>query len=370
MPDVQKKKKTGGKIKASPSVTPASSALEEVAGLAAAGQHARAIAVATHALSVARVATANRLNLLDLRAESHLAQGDVGAADADTAAMIAMARRSRNPAYLAQALNRRVAFEIYLANSRLALATAEQALDAARRSGQSAIEATSWFRLASALLRQREYAQSAKAAIQSIQLFRKQGRLQDEGRAWVVVAAARSGQGRATEATAAGRKSLALAQRCGDLFGAGNASNILTFNESDLAARLRLLRDADVAFTAAGYVGRRAAIANNLGIAYFQLGLLRRARRVLMHALELGQRRGPFTVGATTTWNIAEVEHKLGNAAAARRYAEISCSLWEKIDDAARAIYRPMIYGRLALWEREYGDARRLLAEAARVVVH
>ncbi len=368
MPDVPKKKKTGGKIKASRTVAPAASAVGQVAALAAAGQHERAIEVATRALSAARVSTATRLDLLDLRAESHLAQGNVEAADADTAAMIAMARRSGSPAHLAQALNRRVAFEIHRGNSRLALASANEALEAARRTGEPLLEATGLFRVASALQRQREYAQCAKVAMQAIRLFRKLGRLDDEGRAWFVVAAARSGQGRAADANAAGRKALALARRCGDLLGAGNAFNILTFNEPDLAARLRLLKEADAAFTAAGYVGRRAIIANNLGIAYFRLGLFRRARRVLLHGLDLNQRSGAHGLGASTSWNLAEVEYNLDNAAAMRRYAETSCTLWEDIDDAARASYRPMIYGWIALKERDYVEAQRLFAEATRIV--
>ncbi len=365
MPDVQKKKRTGGKIKATPRVTAAASAVDQIAALAAAGQHDRAVDAATHALSAARVPTATRLGLLDLRAESYLAQGDVAAADADTSAMITMARRSRSADHLAQALNRRVAFEIHRGNSRLALSAAEESLEAARRSRQPAIEAVSWYRLASALQRQRAYGQCAKAAMQAIRMFKRLGQPEDEGRTWFFVAAARSGQGRAADANAAGRKALALAQRCGDLLGMGNAFNILTFNEPDLAARLRLLKDADAAFAAAGYVGRRAIIANNLGIAYFHLGLFRRARRVLLHGLDLNQRSGAYGLGASTHWNIAEVEYILGDIASARRHAEISCTLWESVDDAARDSYRPVIYGWIALKERDFVTARQLLAEAA-----
>ncbi len=368
MAEVQIRKKSVGKSKASPATKNLASAVDQVAALAAAGQHERAIEAATGALSVDRVAASIRLKLLDLRAESSLALGDVATADTDTVAMITMARRSRNPAHLAQALQRRVAFEIHRGNSRLALTAAEESLEAARQSQLPAIEAASWYRVALALQRQREYEQCAKAATQAIRLFRKLGQPMDEGRAWFAVAGARSGQGRAADSVTAGHKALALARKSGDNFGAGNAFNILTFNEPDLAARLRLLKDADASFTAAGYVGRRAIIANNLGIAYFRLGLFRRARRELLHALALNARSGAPALGASTNWNLAEVEYNLGDTEAARGYAETSCTLWENIDDVARETYRPVIYGWIALMERDYVEARRLYAKAIQIV--
>ena len=93
------------------------------------------------------------------------------------------------------------------------------------------------------------------------------------------MSAARSGQGRVADADRAAREALELARRSGDLYGVGNALNMLTFHEADIAARKVLLQQALAAFEAAGYVERQAVITHNLGILYHELGLDRRARK-------------------------------------------------------------------------------------------
>ena len=79
----------------------ATSSAAEVAALAASGRHTQAIEKASAALDAARVAAADRLDLLDLRAESHIALGDLDRATADAQSMLDIARRSKKPALLA-----------------------------------------------------------------------------------------------------------------------------------------------------------------------------------------------------------------------------------------------------------------------------
>jgi len=67
----------------------------DVAALAWAGRHALAIESATAALAT-RIALPDRLDLLDLRAESRIAAGDIAAAAADAQLMLDAAKRSRN----------------------------------------------------------------------------------------------------------------------------------------------------------------------------------------------------------------------------------------------------------------------------------
>ena len=80
---------------------------QQVADLAWAGQHAKAIELATAALAASGLDTAARLDLLDLRAESYIAQGDLGRASEDAAAMLGLAKTAKTAAATAQALNRR-----------------------------------------------------------------------------------------------------------------------------------------------------------------------------------------------------------------------------------------------------------------------
>src|SRR5436309_833723 len=77
-----------------------------VAELAWAGRHEAAIEQATAALEGTGLDVAGRLDLLDLRSESFLAEGDLDRAAADAAEMLELARTSRKAAFKAQALNR------------------------------------------------------------------------------------------------------------------------------------------------------------------------------------------------------------------------------------------------------------------------
>src|SRR5512136_3069799 len=71
------------------------------------GQHARVIDLATQELSVPKIKPAWQMNLLDLRAESYLAQGKLDLAAKDAQAMQKLATSEKTPVFKAQALNRK-----------------------------------------------------------------------------------------------------------------------------------------------------------------------------------------------------------------------------------------------------------------------
>ena len=78
--------------------------VEQVRQLAWTGQHAKAIDLATETLSPPKIKHSEQMDLLDLRAESYIAQGqlDLAAKDAKE-----MAKLAASPAQKAQTLNRR-----------------------------------------------------------------------------------------------------------------------------------------------------------------------------------------------------------------------------------------------------------------------
>jgi hypothetical protein len=78
---------------------------QQIADLAWAGQHAKAIDLATAALN-GKVDPARQLDLLDVRAESYVALGDLERAGADAARMRALAGARKSAALMAQAMNR------------------------------------------------------------------------------------------------------------------------------------------------------------------------------------------------------------------------------------------------------------------------
>ena len=168
------------------------------------------------------------------------------------------------------------------------------------------------------------------------------------------LAAARSGQGRSQEAARTLDEAVALARRCGDLYGLGNAINLQTFNEPDLAKSLQMLQQSLAAFDAAGYAERQGVITHNLGLAYFKLGLYRRARRLLLTADAVARATSAKGGAGNTRFMLAMAEHEIGNAEAARAYMQESIALHEAQRDARRSLYRPLGQGRIALAE---GDA-------------
>ena len=123
--------------------------------LAWAGQHAKAIELATTALAAPRLSVADRLDLLDLRAESFVAQGDLDRAGADAAAMLGLAKTAKTAAFMAQAQNRQALVQTRKGEFKAAVATATAALKAARQSKQTPLIAMSLFRLAEAQYRGR-----------------------------------------------------------------------------------------------------------------------------------------------------------------------------------------------------------------------
>jgi GAF domain-containing protein/DNA-binding response OmpR family regulator len=150
-----------------------SSIRTQVGDLAWSGQHTKAIALATKALAGADLPMEIRIDLLDLRAECLVAQGDIAAATSDAVAMVELARRVRKPAFLAKGLCRRALVEIRRGDSRVAVRTAADAVKAARKAKQPMLEAISLHRQAEAQFRLQANAQAAKTAAQALRLFKQ-----------------------------------------------------------------------------------------------------------------------------------------------------------------------------------------------------
>lgn len=236
-------------------------AAREVAALAWAGRQAEAVAAANAALARSGLGTAERFDLLELRAESHLALGDLAHAAADAATLARLARRERSAALASRAQQCAALVHMRAGDTDAALKSARLAVAAARRSADRRLEARALTRLAEAQFRQHTLARSEEAlatARRAVALAEHLGDKVLHGRALWCLQAACNDLGRAAEADEAGAQSLALAQAAGDLFGQATALNSLTFNESDVAASLRLLKQALSHFRAAGYVERAA----------------------------------------------------------------------------------------------------------------
>ncbi len=334
---------------------------QEIADLAWAGQHAKAIELASTALN-GKHDTAHRLDLLDLRAESYIALGDLERAASDAVTMCALAGSRKSAALMAQAMNRQALVQMRSGEHKAALATATTAVRNAKQSKEKRLIAMSLFRLAEAQFRAKPTEQVVKCATEAAAIFKALGDSSGQGRALWVVSMARGRQGRAAEGNQAAAEALALCRSCGDLYGAGNALNMLIFHEPDLAAALKLTNLALADFEAAGYVERQAVMTGNLGITYAGLGLHRRARREYLKATEMYRRMG-VSAPTNSFAALAEAELAMGHLENA---SVPTAEMAETVNDLSGALTHlalATIQGRIALLA---GDAATALRQFER----
>ncbi len=343
--------------------------IEPVATLAWAGEHAQAVARASAALAASDLDDATRIELLDHRAESLMAQGDLEHADADAAAMKRIAHRSRSAAHEALSMNRQALVQIRGGKSREALVTAAVALRAAERSKDVELEAHSLVLLAEAGFRSRKNLDTAQAhATRAAALFETLRNPIQHGRALWVLASVYNTRGQPLQADRVAAQALSVGRGCGDLLGQGNALNLLTFNSADLAARLALLKQSLAAFEAAGYVERQGNVLLNLGRAYEAIGLYPRARRLLLKALDL--MRGTASAGPMlgANFTLAFFEARRGQMAAARAYAAQAEAQAGTLREARAAPFRAELAGWLAMCDGQAPQGARHFERAVRAV--
>src|SRR5262249_32758290 len=99
---------------------------------------------------------------------------------------------------------------------------------------------------------------------------------------------------------------------------------------------------------------------------YYELGLTRRARRLLLKANDSYRRSGAVGGGlATNLWMLSNTEHTLGYDAEARAHVLAAVEIWSA-SLLMGAAYRPAGLGSRALWESEPAKAASLYEEAVR----
>ena len=270
-----------------------------------------------------------------------------------------IARRARKPAMLAQALNRRALVEIRTrANSREAVAPRQRRQRrraAAGRRLRKRWACCAWPKRSSGM---RDNGRAARTATQSARLFKALGGTGGRGTRAVGIGGrtrwagpgGRSGPRGAegADAGAAQRRPVRCRQRV----------NMLTFHETDIAERMRKLAQARVAFESAGYTERQAVVTHNLGLAYSELGLYRRARRLLLQAratyLRAGAAAGAGKLGVGC-WRFPRP--RWGTFRRRVPTWRKPSSRWERLRDVRAAAYRPLGFGRIALWEGDPAKA-------------
>ncbi len=330
--------------------------VQEVADLIWAGRQDEAVAVATAALVGAGSPTLDadrRVRLLVLRSESQLNRGetDLAAADADAAEAVAAQHggsESQARACLAVAW-----IEANRGNLKRALDVCEAGMAAARRAGEPRLEALGLRHMARLQARTgADLTQCIVKAERAAALFGQHGDKVWQGRALVAQAQFHLNLGHVADARRLNQQALALARETGDLSGVVNALNYQSFLTSDAAEQLKHFAEALPAAQAFGDVFAVALIIGNLGETYRQLGLFRRAQRLLRDALVVQRRARHDASVSANLCNLAEIELVAGGAGgadAARTMVAEAAAIVRRSSDGKERCHPEMVAGLLAL---------------------
>ena len=326
-----------------------------------AGQHAQAVALADEALALAGLGAAQRADLLDRRAESHLALGHAAQALADAQAML---EQADSPMLQAQAQCRLAALYLRQNQWAAAQAAASQALAAARRARQRRLQAMALFRLSEAQFRQYDNAAALHSAQQSAALFEALGDPVWQGRALWAQAYAHDQLGQARERERAGQASLALARRTGDQEGIGAAANLVYREHADMAQRLKGLKESLAAFIAAGQPERAGASLGNLAMAYGSIGLYARARNPGGRDSGIEGITGLREQTPYFSTMLSVIEGQLGHRELARQHADQAAAAAAQTDDHWFKVIVHLVQGRAARLYGEVDAARQHFEQA------
>ena len=343
-------------------------ATPRIAALAWAGKQAQAIAAATEALAAPRLGAAQRVALLDLRAESLIAEGRFDHAALDVDEMLALADAQAQPALMVQALTRQAWVLMRLSQNKHALVVAERAVALAQHGGKSPLLARSLLCVAEAQLRAAQPEAAIATAEQAAALCEAAGDTVGLGRTQWLIAFAQTRLSRNEASRTAAQRAVELARRAGDGYCLANALNVLSFSCTDMAERMALLQQAAQAFERSGYADGRRLVIGNLALAFAELGLWRHACRLREQCMALADGMGAtlnlaLETGAVLMWKVT-----LGDLAGAQAMQPACDAMVTALDEPMTRGDRELWASALALAEGDTaGAAKRLRAFLRRI---
>jgi len=360
--------KPGAAAPQTPGAASAGQAATAARDCAWSGRHDEAIERCTRALAAETLAPAQRMDLLDLRAESLIAVRRIDAAGADARAMRALARLHQAPALRVQAFKRETLVLMRQGRVQPAVAAGAKAVKLARAGADPILLAQSLLCLGEAQFRATQNAAAVASGRQAGELFEAAGDPIGLGRAHWVMAFGHSRLAQHEESRAAARRAVEIARQAGDQNGLGNALNVMAFSSRDIAERFALLQQAAQAFERSGYAFGATMVVGNLSVAYAEMGLYRLAFRLCEQEV---QRIGKFGaevnmtlgLGSMLNWKVA-----VGDMAGARALWPRFDALVEELDEPVTRAARDFCASELALGEGDAAAAVKRLRANLRAV--
>jgi signal transduction histidine kinase len=336
--------------------------MTRVHDLAWAGKHAQAIILASQELQKADLPLPQRMDLLDLRAESYIAEGKLQSALVDAGSMEELANEAAvgaDPGLIAQALNRKAIVQLRMGDLQPALKTVTTALGFSRQTSRNSLIAKGLLILGEAQIPAGQFDGSVQNGQAAATIYEGLNDPSGEGRANWLVALGYSLLGKVEESRRHANKALLLCQQAGDQYGIGNALNVQYATSRDIAVSINTLHRVIQAYRSAGYIERTPIGTGNLANVYETLGLYTHARRLNLENIRICRLTGAKYRLAFMLLNIGTVEIKLGELESARAHlvelTELTRGLGDPLLDAAVAKYR----SDLAYEEGNYKEAIR-----------
>jgi signal transduction histidine kinase/tetratricopeptide (TPR) repeat protein len=342
---------------------------QSIRDLAWSGQHTQAIAAVTKALSASDLSPADKMELLDLRAESFFALGKFGLSEIDANAMMELADPS-NPELTVHAFNRKAFTLEKKGELKEAIKLATSSVEIARSTKPVNLHllGMSLYALADALSSSSEYESAIKAAQESITCFESLGDASRAGRAYRLLAPSYNVLGNAKKSRQAAQTSLELCQQAGDALGVGNALNALSSTDPDIAERIHHYQQAIRSFESAGYLERQSAAIGNLGFTYAALGLYMHASRLTSKALDMTTSMGAKLGMSYWLENLFDDELRLGMIESARKHLDAMAELAPSFGNFRITSSVDTNKGLLALAEGKPQEAVQYFRSAVQIV--
>ena len=349
---------------ASPARQAAISAARDLAWV---GSHEQVITLCTEALQRAQLEPAERIDWLDLRAESRIAQGRFDDALADARAMLECARGTPVLQAQAQALHGLAQVLMRRGDASAACDAADEAVALAQQAGVVPPLARCVLCLGEVQVRVGEAGAALASGRRAARLFESLGDAVGQGRAQWVLAFAHDHLAQTEASRSAALRAVALARQTGDDLGLGNALNVLTFSCRDIAERMQLLQQAMQAYERSGQYARRAAAMGNTALVMGELGLYHHALSMAEETMALHRKFGARGLLRGGMGVVLLSEIRVGKVAQARaRWPEYEALVNEVGAPGARTLFE-LNRGALALAEGDAAGAAGVFRAATRL---
>lgn len=331
------------------------------------GDHDFAVKLSNEAFDSEQLDPALKIEFYETLIESLVAQAQLDNASKKAGQMFEFAVSQNDAAFRAKALENQANVLQRQGNGPIAVEKAMAAVRLAQVSGQPQLEAQCNYRLGIIQRDIGQYQQAVATAEKAQAMFRTQQNLAGQGRALRLKAFSWSYLNKHHKSRSAAEAALELCRQAGDQIGMAHALTTLALTEADLTKEIKIVNQALALYQSAGFVPGQFRCFNNLSFAYYNLGLYRRALRLIMIAEEIARRSGSFYALAYVLTNRINLEIVFGHSHKAEQLFSEFSALVPKLGGSPVTAALFIIPARIALLKNDLPEAISSLNKAIEI---